>query len=566
MLDISDQLLVRLAGAEVFEQGKALLRAQPAPDWQHNRQRITAHISDPADQREYQTQLTHTRSTLDAKCDCEVSGGFDFCAHSVALALVWRDWLQQKHEAERGSDAQRITTYIQSLTSEQLASALLEIIDNDNSLTQQWILKADRALGTLDLQQLRKRINQLLPAQLRSPAALKKAVDRIASLLQDVNDEIPAGDSAELCHHALQRISSHEQAAVLSECAADAIARINRCLTAGFIASGWSESVKTAFLLELLAAADPDFYPRIPEDFLAAFTPEAENALFTAITDSWRRQLEADTDDIANNVVANRMRRALVNYAGDAGDRQSVINIYAAHATTVPDFLELTELCLKLDQTESAAHWLELAKDNNRDGQHRRDITRLTVGLNLALDNVGAARDAQWILFRTSLLAVDLQPLPGITGEALAVWHERGETEIEKQIDAATKQRGQAILYERLTQFYLDTNKAEDAAAIASEHAVSAELLEAILQRLSDMNIARPLYFRLARLLVETGESTAYRRAVDLLSELNAKLHTRGQQQAFSEALQQLRQQLSSKRNFSKWLNEAFPVSPVNGA
>ena len=68
-----------------------------------------------------------------------------------------------------------------------------------------------------------------------------------------------------------------------------------------------------------------------------------------------------------------------------------------------------------------------------------------------------------------------------------------------------------------------------------------------------------PLYLRLVRLYVQQTNKQGYRQGIALLKELNQCLKTPAQHTAFTQILTQLRSEFKAKRNFIKWLNEAFP-------
>ena len=77
---------------------------------------------------------------------------------------------------------------------------------------------------------------------------------------------------------------------------------------------------------------------------------------------------------------------------------------------------------------------------------------------------------------------------------------------------------------------------------------------------LKDPDESQPLYLRLVRHSVCQTNNRAYREGIALLQELKGSLATPAQEAAFEQALTQLRTEFKQKRNFIKWLNEAFPT------
>ena len=69
---------------------------------------------------------------------------------------------------------------------------------------------------------------------------------------------------------------------------------------------------------------------------------------------------------------------------------------------------------------------------------------------------------------------------------------------------------------------------------------------------------AFPLFQRVIESHIGKTNNDAYQHAITILQEMADKLQTRQQKQQMVELLEQLRQKFRAKRNFIKWLNEAF--------
>ncbi|BBI48753.1 hypothetical protein HORIV_11740 [Vreelandella olivaria] len=110
-----------------------------------------------------------------------------------------------------------------------------------------------------------------------------------------------------------------------------------------------------------------------------------------------------------------------------------------------------------------------------------------------------------------------------------------------------------------LLEIYLHEGRLDDAQALCAEHPVSAHLLYQLAKALPSPDAQIPLYLRLVRLYVKQTNKQGYRQGIALLKELKKSLETPAQYTAFAQQLSQLRSEFKAKRNFIKWLNEAFP-------
>lgn len=110
-----------------------------------------------------------------------------------------------------------------------------------------------------------------------------------------------------------------------------------------------------------------------------------------------------------------------------------------------------------------------------------------------------------------------------------------------------------------LLEIYLFEHRLDDALTLCADRPVNGGLLLKLAQALGDPDKSLPLYLRLVRSEVRNTDNKSYRRAIAQLEELHGTLDTVAQQQAFATALIELRVEFRQKRNFIKWLNEAFP-------
>ncbi|WP_195861811.1 hypothetical protein [Halomonas sp. 328] len=109
-----------------------------------------------------------------------------------------------------------------------------------------------------------------------------------------------------------------------------------------------------------------------------------------------------------------------------------------------------------------------------------------------------------------------------------------------------------------LLEIYLFEQRLADALALCTDRPVAGGLLLNLARALNEPHDSLPLYLRLVRTLVHNTNNQSYREGIALLQELHGTLATTAHRQAFAQALIELRREFKAKRNFIKWLNEAF--------
>ncbi|WP_189470697.1 hypothetical protein [Litchfieldella qijiaojingensis] len=109
-----------------------------------------------------------------------------------------------------------------------------------------------------------------------------------------------------------------------------------------------------------------------------------------------------------------------------------------------------------------------------------------------------------------------------------------------------------------LLEIYLFEHRLADALALCADRPVDPGLLRKLARALGNPDDSLPLYMRLVRSEVRNTDNRSYRQGIALLQELHGTLETAAQRQVFAQSLIQLRTEFKAKRNFIKWLNEAF--------
>ena len=149
---ISEQELVLIAGASTFfkgkniyQKGKVQLQAQSANE-------ITGLVSGSYD---YRTAIYPDSGSYAFSCTCPAFEYQEVCKHCVALALTYID-SSQNGEVHTNtnkpsfSPENTLKSYIESLPTEKLHSALYKLICEDKYQYNQWLNKAHLASNEQD--------------------------------------------------------------------------------------------------------------------------------------------------------------------------------------------------------------------------------------------------------------------------------------------------------------------------------------------------------------------------------------------------------------------------------
>ena len=108
-------------------------------------------------------------------------------------------------------------------------------------------------------------------------------------------------------------------------------------------------------------------------------------------------------------------------------------------------------------------------------------------------------------------------------------------------------------------EIYLHHKAFEEALALVTKEQANPTLLLRLAWNISDQpEKAFPLFQRVIESRISLANNNAYHDAIKLLQEMAEKMQTRLQKQKMKELLEQLRKKFRAKRNFIKWLNDAF--------
>jgi uncharacterized Zn finger protein len=330
-LPISNDLLIRLAGKPAFNRGMDYFRGEHVLGLSHKSNRVTANVEGT---EIYRVTLKWTARQLDGACDCPASEGFDFCKHCVAVALTLRETQAEQDQLVQGGVGNRIKAYLLKQDKEKLANWLLEFIESERSLLQQWSMRADSDLGILDAKTLKKRITAAIPYnrnlyrynQVRSYFA---QVETVMAYLCEKAEKLPADDVLKLVDYSLQSITRALEtiddsggfrfgAVELLQ-----ITHINTCKRLD-----WPKKKLTKYLLDIVFSDTYDFYPEIPSSYAESLGDSGLSLFNEALQAKWDAlpplKQGADFEDKWPYL---RLQHMLEQFASIADDSNAIIEL-----------------------------------------------------------------------------------------------------------------------------------------------------------------------------------------------------------------------------------------------
>ena len=380
---------------------------------------------------------------------------------------------------------------------------MLEFIESERSLLQQWSMRADSDLGILDAKALKKRITATIPYnrnlyrynQVRSYFA---QVETVMEQLCELAEQLPADDTLKLLDYALQRITraleTIDDSGGFRFGAVELLqaTHINTCNRLD-----WPEEKLTNYLLDIVFSECYDFYPEIPSSYAEAL--------------------------------------------GDSG--MSIFN-----------------QTLQAGDYEAVEKWLAKCRKSSEQ-DYRLGTERIQASLFRAKEMWPEALEQQWLIYTKSLGLDDYRALLELAECAgdKRDWRKKSIQFLQEQSRSTARRQWGYSWADKLLEIHLNDEAFEEALAIATEEEINPDLLLVLARKISNQpEQAFPLFQRVIESNIMQTNNHAYRYAINLLQELAGIMQSSQQKQQMMELIEHLRQQYRAKRNFIKWLNEAF--------
>ncbi len=565
--DISPAILKKLAGTGAYQRGRDYFKDGSVVEWEKKRNKVLGFVQGS---ETYSVTLELSKQGLDGFCDCPASDGIDFCKHCVALALQFQSENAQQEKLAKGNSGQRIQAYLETLPKEKLLEHLLEIINEDRELKQQWSITADLALGKVDAKNLKKRLTSAFPLNkhlYRYPQvrAYFARAEPIVELLQQQLPGLPADKALTLVDYGIDRmfkaLSTIDDSGGFRYKAQELLLQmqfetLNRI--------GWSKTQFADYVLSLFDAPMRDLLPAIPDAYLQFLDTEGEKHFLQTIQQRWDSlpPLPSGATWEAKGPYL-RLKYILIDKAKRDGDLEAMVAVLEKLATEPDDFSRLCELCIDYKDWAQAQIWLNRARDceadHSRPAFKNHSIDRLQIKILLHNKEKSLAIDILWNIFKESPSIEDYQELVRLTGKKKAAEVYRRATGL-LQNTIAKKQRDYIAsdAVNTLFELYLGNNKLDDALLLADK-SYNSDKKYLILAREFGQQFEKsfPLYQKLIESSVDRANNPAYQGAVALIQELRKAFKKTKSTTAVEQYITTLRTKYKAKRNFIKYLDQA---------
>ena len=186
MIDITESLLIRLAGVRAFGRGLSRYTAGGVQNV------VTAEKMTEAVVRgrdSHKVVLRHTPTMIEGECDCEASGGIDFCQHSVAVALALQDRTSIGKAVSKRQAVTAIRRHMAALSHEELLEQFMNLIGEDRLVRDALFQRVQFASGDLSFTDLKNMIANIeVNGEPWENAAVRTFFERFENILLRIRE------------------------------------------------------------------------------------------------------------------------------------------------------------------------------------------------------------------------------------------------------------------------------------------------------------------------------------------------------------------------------------------
>lgn len=565
---ISEQELVLIAGASTFskgtnihQKGKVQLQAQSANE-------ITGLVSGNYD---YRTAIYHNNGHYAFSCTCPAFEFQEVCKHCVALALTYNDSSQ---DGEDHTDTYKpsfspdniLKSYIESLPTEKLHSALYKLICEDKFQYNRWLSKAQLASNEQDFKSLKKLVTKALP--LKDVWEYRKAAEYFTNAEQIILDVLESAqklsplDELKLIFHAYERLdkilervddSGGYRFGVQHQLSLSVCSTISR--------QEWNANQKAKWLIDALEY-EYESFPDIPYDFQLN---EAEMRAFVSICQTQFDQYEVCSDIASRerNYGLQTRGQILLNLLPQAKEYEAALKIKAKMASELHDTLNISQFCLDNDDELTAEDWLLMAKKLVSIPHQKNSWNEQAINVYSALGEIERAWEIAWQLFteRPSLHAwLKLQKHT----ETIGYKPDNLKLDVEAQLLQVSKKENPNSLRipnTDIVYFYLSDNQFHKAVDWLDKNKAGEHVLKEAAVCLAPHFPGKAINYctRALSIILQHAESKNYQEAVSVLKKLDDLLPDEQQvNQSFEKLVRDIADKNSRRPNMMKLLRSQF--------
>ena len=176
---VSSETLLKIAGKERFQRGLQASKTHKVTNFQSKDSSVTAEVQG------HHVTLRYKGELVEGACDCADSDGFEFCHHCVQVTLHANKIAQQLLSLSKGPDKSKILAFLLGQEKQALAKQLLELLEENTTQFERFLLKASLENGQCDFTELRAQITEITRPQksLFSQRQVKHYLSRIERFL-----------------------------------------------------------------------------------------------------------------------------------------------------------------------------------------------------------------------------------------------------------------------------------------------------------------------------------------------------------------------------------------------
>ena len=463
-----------------------------------------------------------------------------------------------------------IARYLDQQDKTFLVSLLTDIINSDKNLRQLWLIQAEQALGCLDKKTIRKRITAAIPYnrnyyKFHQVRQYFEAVEDALTMLKEPIANLPGDEQIELVDYAMERIVKAQDTVDDSGgFRFDSQALLQAMHQNAFTVVKWSDNKKARYLVDTMITDGYRMHGDIPDSYTDIISDDCLKHFYRIVQKQWDALPRLTSDDWDEKEQYSSLLSILEAEAKKNNDYETLISLNLKVAQADYDYLKLIEWSLELNDFERAQQFIDRAQQCEKK-YRASDIAAIQQTLWLKTGKGQKALDKQWVLFQKNQRFSDYQKLKSMAKE-LGDTSDWFKTCIEFLNTLPKPTASRPFMFRDknglIMKIYLEEGAVEEAYQLLSESpSIHPALLHQLAKALgTDLKRASPIYVQMARQSINESNNNAYHEGIALLKELNGLSDSPEHQQTMSTILQEMRLEFKIKRNFIKWLNEAFPL------
>jgi len=563
MKEVNDALIETLAGEAAFKRGLAYFREGRVGSLRQHRNTITADVEGTST---WQVTLKHTAAVFEGTCDCPASDHFDFCKHCVATALKYSRHLGKLGRLRESNATNRLPAYLMTLDKKELADSLLELLESDRQLLNRWKMKADVAAGKMDIRAIKKQITAAIPYnrnlyRYRQVRVYFAGIEDMLQELLPLIEKLEPEKALTLVDYAIARIdralesvddSGGFRLQVLETLGALHLQTLQR--------SSYNSKQLSDYLYELYFKPQYELYPAIPGEYDGLLGDEGRAHFLQLIKSDWDALPKLKSGGWNAKYHYLRLQWPLLDQAIKEKDIETEIELRAKTAVDSGDFLSISRLCLQNNLLDQAIDWHNRATNSDsRAHGWQLQIENNQIQIWLGQNKQAEVLQLLWQRFEKSFAVPVYKHIVEVSCDTSDETDNfaRAAAVLQKEIDSSNQIRSQKAT-DALANLHIFHQQFEEALLMAEQGTLDPHLLLEI-SRANRQFPERilPLLFRVADYHVRQGRNDEYRQAIEIIKEAH-EIAGRDHQQQFAVQLSRIQLTHKPKRNFQKWLGEAF--------